>query len=116
MPTHVLAAASSPRYLTPGSEAKTTLRAPPGDPNAYDVLSLEEFHAPDRTRLVLTLESDQPQLDHDLRVIAVALQGQSHANVVLVERLTTGGKKRAHLFAPDGLGWSGAASPIHIES
>ena len=100
--------------FTPGSEVN--VKRLPGDPNAFTVLSLEEFHAPERTRLVLTVESDEPAVDHDLRDIAVALQGQSHANVVLVERLTTVGKKRAHLFAPDGLGWSGAPSPLHIES
>lgn len=81
---------------------------------AFETLSLEEFHSPDRTRIILTLESDEAALDEALPKIASDLQARAHANVVLVERLHTDGTKLRHLYAPDGKGWTGQEALSHL--
>jgi len=100
--------------FTPGTEVELGDELLKG--MAFETLSLEEFHSPDRTRLILTLESDDESLDPALPRIASDLQARAHANVVMVERLRTDGAKLRHLYSPDGKGWTGQETLVHLSA
>lgn len=74
----------------------------------WNVVRLEEFHSPRRSRLVLTLDFPNTANRSDLvHQVAVELQSRSHANVVLVQCLNQARADFVHLYAPDGRGWTG---------
>jgi hypothetical protein len=68
------------------------------------VTSLEEFHSPGRTRLILSLEVREEGGDTDDAILAVArrLRERVPVDVVYVDA----GVPRL-LYSPDGGGWSG---------
>lgn len=89
--------------------AEVALRSTEFEPHEnWDVVRLEEFHSPRRSRLVLTLHFANMANRGDLvHHIAVELQSRSHANVILVQCLDQARTDFVHLYAPDGRGWSG---------
>lgn len=102
---------SVPGYsFTSGSEVDKAVMGG----QALEVLSVEEFHTPDRTRIVFTVLSDL--VDRGFcQVLATTLQARVHAQVVLVEVRRSNGERLSHLFAADGRGWFGKELVGHLQ-
>ena len=80
--------------------------------------SVEEFHSRHRARIVLSLGLRPRVSDEDamrlLHVCAQEIASRSQAHVVYAEGLSGGVLRTAYLWAPDGMGWSGADSTREI--